>query len=100
LGGNKKIWVDGVDNLRNGLIDAKHNIGDFYTIDSYFKKPFLYNDLNDEFIRYAAIIADKNSKAAQLIIKLSDNKEDSILLFRHLAQKYNVPTIVEVVSWP
>ena len=100
IGGNTKIWADGVDELRNGLIDAKHNQDSYYTIESYFEKPFMYDKLNDEFDRYSKIIADKSTNAAQLIIKLSNNKESSILLFKHLAHKYNVPTIVEVIPWP
>ena len=99
VGGGDKIWADGIDVNRNAVVDAKHNPGDFYTLDSYLEKPFLYGDLEDEFRRYGKVIGDSSNPAAELIIKISNDKEASDLLFKHLGLKFNVPTSVEVVPW-
>ena len=99
IGGGDKIWADGIDLNRNALVDTKHNPGDFYTMDSYVEKPFLYVGLEDEFRRYALVIADTTTPVAELIIKISNNKEGTLLLFNHLARKYNVPTSVEINNW-
>ena len=99
VGGGEKIWADGIDINKNAVVDAKHNPGDFYTLDSYLEKPFLYGDLEDEFRRYAKVIGDSSNPAAELIIKISNDKEASDLLFKHLGLKFDVPTSVEVVPW-
>ena len=80
-------------------IDAKHNPGNFYTLESYNKKPFLYGDLEDEFRRYSKVIGDNSNPSEELIIYLSNNNDDSIKLFEHLARKYNVKTRIEVNIW-
>lgn len=41
VGGNEKIWADGIKIKENKVIDAKHNPGNFYTKESYDKKNFL-----------------------------------------------------------
>jgi hypothetical protein len=99
IGGGEKIWADGVNPSKRALLDAKHNPGDFYTLDSYNKKPFMYGDLEDEFRRYGKIIADKSNPTEELIIYISRESESSISLFKHLANKYNVPVKVELVPW-
>ncbi|MEB3347106.1 fibronectin type III domain-containing protein [Aquimarina gracilis] len=98
-GNGEKIWADGIDVNKKALVDAKHNPGDFYTLDSYNKKPFLYGDLDDEFRRYSKIISDKSNPATELIIYISKDNPNSKLLFEYLAKKYDVPTKVELVTW-
>ncbi|CEN50795.1 hypothetical protein ACILD6_02485 [Capnocytophaga canimorsus] len=46
-GGNEKIWADGIKIQENKVIDAKHNPGNFYTMENYQSKSFLYQDLED-----------------------------------------------------
>jgi len=87
IGGGEKIWADGVEASKNALVDAKHNPGNFYTLDSYNKKPFLYGDLDNEFRRYAKIVADKSNPVEKLIIYISKENQNSILLFEHLGTK-------------
>ena len=99
IGGGEKIWADGVNSSKRALLDAKHNPGNFYTLDSYNQKPFLYGDLEDEFRRYAKIIADETNPTEGLIIYISRESENSVSLFEHLASKYNVPTKVELDPW-
>lgn len=99
-GGGDKIWADGVDNTSKALVDAKHNPGDFYTMESYTQKSFLYGDLENEFQRYSAIIREATNPAEKLIIYISNDKASSKSLFHFLATKHNVPTEVIVSKWP
>ena len=99
IGGGEKIWADGVDAGKKALVDAKHNPGDFYTFDSYTKKPFLYEDLVDEFERYSVIIADKSNPVDELIIVISKKNENTVNLFQHLGEKYKVPVKIELIEW-
>ena len=99
IGGGEKIWADGVQIHSKCIIDAKHNPGNFYTLESYYKKPFLYGDLEDEFRRYSKVIGDNSNPSEVLTIYLSNNNDDSIKLFEHLARKYNIKTRIEIKIW-
>ncbi|HYF70096.1 MAG TPA: hypothetical protein VD884_18270 [Ohtaekwangia sp.] len=99
IGGGEKIWADGIDSGKKALLDAKHNPGTFYTIESYNQKPFLYGDLEDEFRRYSKIILDKSNPVDELVIFISQGNQSSVKLFEHLGSKYNVPVKVELVPW-
>ncbi len=99
IGGGEKIWADGIDSGKKALLDAKHNPGSFYTIESYNQKPFLYGDLEDEFRRYSKIIFDKSNPVDELVIFISQENQSSVKLFEHLGSKYNVPVKVELVPW-
>ncbi|MFN7492772.1 MAG: fibronectin type III domain-containing protein [Cyclobacteriaceae bacterium] len=99
IGGGEKIWADGIDAEKKALLDAKHNPGEFYTIESYNQKPFLYGDLEDEFRRYSIIISDKSNPVEELVIFISQDNKSSVKLFEHLGSKYKVPVKVELVLW-
>ncbi|NOS90779.1 MAG: hypothetical protein HOP30_02545 [Cyclobacteriaceae bacterium] len=57
--------------LKKALLDANHNPSEFYTIESYNQKPFLYGDIEDEFRRYSIIISDKSNPVEELVICIS-----------------------------
>lgn len=99
IGGNEKIWADGIKIKENTVVDAKHNPGNFYTMESYNSKPFMYNDLNDEFRRYAAVVNDNSTPIDELIIYISNKNDDSVKLFEYLGQKYKVKTVVILKEW-
>jgi hypothetical protein len=99
IGGGEKIWADGINSGKKALLDAKHNPGTFYTIESYNQKPFLYGDLEDEFRRYSKIISDKSNPVDELIIFISQDNQSSVKLFEHLGSKYKVPVKIELVPW-
>jgi len=99
IGNSEKIWADGVKIEENAIIDAKQNVGNFYTYESYIKKPFMYGDLEEEFRRYSKVISDKTNPAKKLIIYISNKNDDSVKLFEFLGNKYNVKTKVELIPW-
>ena len=99
IGNGNKIWADGVKKETNAIVDAKHNAGNFYTFESYNKKPFLYGDLEDEFRRYSKVISDDTNPSKELIIYISNNNNDSVKLFEFLGNKYKVKTKVELIPW-
>lgn len=100
VGGGQIIWADGVEISRNAIIDAKHNVGNFYTLASYQAKPFMYGSLESEFIRYSSVINDTDNPAEILIIYLSREDQGSRELFEHLGSRFNVNVRVEVRPWP
>ncbi|WP_297892307.1 hypothetical protein [uncultured Capnocytophaga sp.] len=99
VGGNEKIWADGIKIKENKVIDAKHNPGNFYTKESYDKKTFLYRDLENEFKRYAAVINDPSTPVDELLIYISKENNDSVKLFEYLGKKFNVKTKVILEKW-
>jgi hypothetical protein len=99
IGNGEKIWADGLKIDANAIVDAKQNVGNFYTLSSYNKKTFMYGDLDDEFRRYSKVISDVNNPAKELIIYISNKNDDSVKLFEFLGKKYNVSTKVELTPW-
>ncbi|MFK8272447.1 hypothetical protein ACI760_10285 [Capnocytophaga canimorsus] len=68
-------------------------------MENYQSKSFLYQDLENEFRRYSAIINDAEIPVDELIIYISNKNDDSIKLFEYLGNKYNVKTKVILKEW-
>ncbi|MFN6464900.1 MAG: DUF4157 domain-containing protein [Nostoc sp. DedVER02] len=94
-GNGEKVWVDGIRPSDQFLLDAK-------CVDNLARSPFVPNSkcpdfirknavaqVEDEFRRYAAVIADSSTPVKGLEVIVSDKAAQPF--FEDLLKKYNIP---------